>query len=141
MRKVINNKVYDTTTAVVVGTYSSSAPTSDLDYRRETLYKKRTGEYFIYGEGGPRSPYAKVMDDGSWGWGEAIHPVSLALAQKFAETKLTAAEYEGAFGALDDDTLTVSLPPRLIEAIRAMAEELGLSVSDYIKRVCENLFE
>ena len=57
MKKIINGKVYDTETAQVLGSWSNM---SDRSFERidETLYRKRTGEFFLHGEGGPMSRYA-----------------------------------------------------------------------------------
>ena len=50
MRKIINKKMYNTNTAVEIASCSNDASTSDFDYYEETLYKKKTGEFFLYGE-------------------------------------------------------------------------------------------
>lgn len=51
MKKIINGKKYDTETATSVGEYSSNYACSDYKHYDETLYKKKTGEFFLYGEG------------------------------------------------------------------------------------------
>ena len=48
MKKIINGKKYDTETATSVGEYSSNYACSDYKYYDETLYKKKTGEFFLY---------------------------------------------------------------------------------------------
>ena len=57
MKKVINGKVYDTDTAREVGCFDSGAGDRLFGWS-ETLYVKRTGEYFLFGEGGPGSKYS-----------------------------------------------------------------------------------
>lgn len=56
MKRVIEGHRYDTDTAKKIGTdgYSNR---SDFDYWEETLYKTKSGFFFIHGEGGPRSRY------------------------------------------------------------------------------------
>ena len=55
MKKIINGKLYDTETAKLIGrSYHGEGP-RDFRHYSEELYRKRTGEYFLYGEGGPMS--------------------------------------------------------------------------------------
>ena len=51
MRKIINNKVYDTDTATWIGLSDNGHEYNDSAYSGETLYRKRTGEHFLHGEG------------------------------------------------------------------------------------------
>lgn len=73
MRKIINGKLYDTDTATRIGQRESNIY-SDFDYISETLYQKKTGELFIFGEGGARSCYSEARGNGNWGGGCAIIP-------------------------------------------------------------------
>lgn len=57
MRRIINGKAYDTDTAKQIAKYDNGLLPDDFDYIEETLYLKKTGEYFILGEGGARSKY------------------------------------------------------------------------------------
>ena len=66
MKKIINGKLYDTDTAKEMGTGCASCSPRDFHYYSETLYRKRTGEYFLYGEGGPASRYAERVDNNMW---------------------------------------------------------------------------
>ena len=66
MRKIINNKVYDTSTAAMIGLSDNGHEYHDLAYSGETLYRKRTGEYFLHGEGGPMTSYAVRTGSNNW---------------------------------------------------------------------------
>lgn len=46
MKFVINGRSYDTDTAILVGEHVSGEPI-EPGYTRETLYRKREGEYFL----------------------------------------------------------------------------------------------
>ena len=46
MKKYINGKVYDTETAQLIGTYANGGNWRDFSHYEETLYRKRTGEFF-----------------------------------------------------------------------------------------------
>lgn len=51
MKKIIFEKLYDTETAKLIGTYNSNnLPIDETDIIEE-LYRKENGEFFIYGKG------------------------------------------------------------------------------------------
>lgn len=141
MKKIISNKVYDTSTAREIGCNSYSNP-RDFNYWCETLYCKRTGEYFLHGEGGPMSRYSEQIEQNSWSSGEKIIPLSYENARKWAEENLTADEYEREFGEITEDetaeTINVSMPAALAAKLRRRAQEEGVSVSRLIASILEN---
>lgn len=135
MKQIINNKKYDTETAREVGSNSYGYP-RDFDWWEETLYCKRTGEYFLFGEGGPRSRYAEQVEQNSWSGGSRIMPLNYENARLWAEENLTADEYEDEFGEVAEDdsteTITISMPAELIAKVRREAQKNGTSVSKFI---------
>lgn len=137
MKKIINGKLYDTETAKCLGSDSYSNP-RDFNYWCEVLYKKRTGEFFIFGEGGPMSRYSRSLGDNSWSGGEKIIPLTLSKAQEWAEEHLSADEYEEAFGLPDEDAedvdLHVTISARLMAEIKAKAAEKGESITALVER-------
>ena len=135
MKKIINGKLYDTETAKRIGVDSYSN-TRDFHYWSEELYVKRTGEYFLHGEGGPASRYAKAVDGNSWTGGEKIIPMSDKAAREWAEEHLDADDYEAAFGMPDEgdsELLSVQLPAPMMEAIRQRAKAEGKNVSEWVR--------
>lgn len=107
MRKIIHNKVYDTDTAKLVGHWSASVAVSDFSWYAEDLYRKRTGEYFVYGEGHAASPYRERSYD-MWAPGEQIVPVGYDEARRWAEGHLEADEYEAEFGVPEEGEAVIS---------------------------------
>lgn len=101
MKKVILGKLYDTETAEYIGSYQYSKP-NDFEYEREVLYKKKTGEYFLYGEGGPKSKYVKVVGQNEWSGGEKIIPMDVESAKEWAEEHLDGDAYIAAFGDVEE---------------------------------------
>lgn len=101
MKKIINGKRYDTDKARMIGEDSYSNP-RDFSYWCETLYQKRTGEFFLYGEGGPASKYAESRGQNTWGGGSKIIPLSYNVAKKWAEDHLDADTYENLFDVIED---------------------------------------
>ena len=137
MKKIINGKVYDTATAQCVGEWSNPYNRRDFNWVEETLYRKRTGEFFIYGEGGPRSQYAKEIGTRQWSSGERIMPLTWDEAREWAEEKLAADEYEQAFGEVADDDskayLNAYIPTSCIEYAKRAAAKQGINLSAYIE--------
>lgn len=97
MKKVIDNRLYNTDTAEEIESYESPYFSSDFHYYEETLYRKRTGEFFLYGSGNGLSPYSKSYCDG-WGPGEGILPLSLDEAKAWVERHMSAEDYILLFG-------------------------------------------
>lgn len=98
MKKIINGKMYNTETAVKLGTGESCLSVNDFGYYKEALYRKRTGEYFLYGEGGARSKYSKQRELNSFGPGDGFTPLTESGARIWAEKYLDADEYCEIFG-------------------------------------------
>lgn len=142
MNKVINGRRYDTDTAREVG-YATYSNPGDFNHWSETLYRKSTGEYFLYGEGGPMSRYATAIGQNQWSGGERIMPLTLGEAQKWAEQHLSADEYEKIFGAINEHDkkrlASFYLPEAAIEKIARSAASQGISKSEVIERLAENL--
>lgn len=101
MKKIINGKLYDTDTAELLGSYHNDLSPSDFEYFYEELYKKKTGEFYIYGEGGPKSDYAEFQENVSIR-GKRIIPISEDRAKGWAERNLEADEYMKIFGKVNE---------------------------------------
>lgn len=121
MNKTINGKRYDTEKAIEVGRADNGLPYGDLDYYSETLYRKRTGEFFLHMEGGPRSGCAKA-DGTGWVGGEELRPVSFDDARAWAEKNLTADEYAELFGEPGEDGAAVVATFSISAAAKARLE-------------------
>lgn len=75
MMKVINNKRYNTKTAEYFGRYEHDTDDTDARYIEE-LYRKRTGEFFLYTKGGKDSIYKVEVSFNKYKEGEKIIPLS-----------------------------------------------------------------
>lgn len=107
MRKVINNKVYDTSTARYVGSSSNTI-----------LYQKRTGEFFLYHVGGN------------------IEPMSYDGAKAWTKDFLSSQKYVRYFGKpQEDDTrivISISIRKDTHAKLKQEAAKAGKTVSEYI---------
>ena len=136
MKKVINGKLYDTDTAKSLGDWHNTWDTGDFKYTHEELFRKRTGEFFLHGVGGPMSRYAKSCGTSGWTRGERIQPLTPAAAREWAEEHLSADEYAEIFGMPDEDAgpckLCINLPADLDARMRERAAELGVPVTTVV---------
>ena len=108
MNKVINGKRYDTDKAEEAGRWDNGLYPGDLDYYGEELYRKRTGEFFLHREGGPRSVLARA-DGTGWAGGEDVVPLPYEEARRWAEEKLDADGYAALFGEPDEGAAAVNV--------------------------------
>ncbi len=140
MRKVINGKVYDTSTAKLSGISSNASAVTDFTYCEERLYRKKTGEYFLHGFGGPTSKYA-VHENDRWSGGEQIIPLSINAAMDWAERELSGEEYESLFGEIVEDdekkVVTFSLSNASVERLSRYSSTSGDTKSSIIESLID----
>ena len=122
MKKVISGRLYDTETALEVGEWDNGLGDRDFGLEVETLYRKRTGEYFLHG----------------WGAGAEIRPLTYEQAREWAERRLGADDYQEEFGPAPEGEAvhvhaTVSESAR--RALDAEAARTGESRSAIIERL------
>jgi hypothetical protein len=141
MKKIINGKRYDTATAKKIGD-ASHGSNRDFRYWYEALYQKKTGEFFLYGEGGPSSKYSRSTGQNEWSGGEEINPLTLAEAQEWGEKYLDADEYEEVFGKAEEGKAQVST--WVLDSVKAEADKLreqGYTLADIFAAGVEALKE
>lgn len=140
MKKIINGKKYDTETAQKMGWWSANYSVSDFHFYEETLFRKRTGEFFLHGSGNAASKYARRIEMNSWGGGEEIIPLTYEAAREWAEEHLDVDDYEKIFGEVSEDeeekrTTTVSLSVAALEKAKRESSKAGVFLSDYIEKL------
>jgi len=102
MKKVINRKRYDTDTAKKVAWWSTGGSMSDFRYSEEDLYRKKTGEFFVHGQGHGMTRWGTSKDNGnSRGWGEDIQPLTEEEARDWVE-HYSNEDYEAIFGEVEE---------------------------------------
>ena len=100
MKKIIDNKKYDTATATCLAHWWNGLPGNDFNHMEERLYRKKNGEYFIHGEGGAMTCYCRTIGQNEWSGGEDITPLTEAEARKWVEEKAND-RYEEIFGEVE----------------------------------------
>ena len=115
MVKYIKGRVYDTVKARIVGSSGD-----------QTLYRKRTGEYFLGGD-------------------SKITVLTVNEAEAWAEEHLTTDEYDAAFGEIvEDESLThisYNIKAENAERIRRAMSETGKSGGAIIDELIEKVLK
>lgn len=137
MKKIINNKLYDTATAKKLAEWDENG-TDSRNYISESLYRKKTGEFFVFGDGGANTKYARIGRLNVFEPGSAILPMSLEQAKEWALDRLPKNEYDDIFGDMIDDdgstTVTsIRLPSALLETVRRRAQEKDETTAEFIR--------
>lgn len=120
MKKIINGKVYDTDTAKYIGS-DNDQPTGNWG---ETLYRKKTGEFFI----------------DHWDvWSERrIEPMTFKAAQKWTEEHLSAETYIELFGEPDESgeavTLGIQVSAEAAAKLKREAARNGISQREQLEK-------
>jgi hypothetical protein len=96
MKRIVNGKVYDTETAECVADWHNSFYGGDFQRCEESLYRTKKGAWFLAGEGGPMSKYARPVGNMTSG-GEGLEPITPKEAQEWLEAKGFTAELEEYF--------------------------------------------
>lgn len=138
MKKVINGALYNTDTAQELGsTEPAGCSKRDFNYFRETLYRTKSGKYFLHGEGHGNSRYG-VWHGNDGGWGEKIMPMTLEEAMEWAERNLSGEEYIKIFGEPEEASgnkvpLNLSVSAEFKSLLTKLREETGKSISQIIE--------
>ena len=143
MKKIINGSLYNTETARNLSSWANGLTPNDFGYCSETLYRTKSGKYFIHGEGGPQSTYGEWHGN-TGGWGEEIRPYTPSEAREWAEEKLTADEYAELFGEPEEasdtrEILNISIPADLKAKLERMRSETNKSISQIIADLVADL--
>lgn len=124
MKRIIGGRQYDTAKAKAIGSRTAGGHSiRDFYYIYETLYRKRTGEFFLHGEGGALSQYRVVIAQNEYASGENIVPLSYETAREWAEKYLTVEEYEKTFGIVPEDDGATALYCQIDSSVLARARQ------------------
>lgn len=99
MKQIIDGKRYDTDAATYIGNGGSDGNTSVTDFRYwdANLYLTAKGRFFLAGEGGALSMFARSAGQNATRGGAGIIPLSTCEALDFCERHLHPSEYERFF--------------------------------------------
>lgn len=138
MKKVINKKLYNTETAERVGSWDNGHYTNDFAYCSEDLYRTKSGNFFLHGEGGPLSKYAQSSGN-STGWGEKIVPLTYDDAQEWAEKHLDGDDYINIFGEPEESDDKSALNVRISNVAYIKLKQTAAKQGITLAQAVENL--
>lgn len=137
MKQIIKNKLYDTKTAEFCGSYSAPLYRTDAHYYIEKLYRKKNGEFFLYGEGGALSPYSEQIETDTWGSGSKIISMTIEEARRWAEKHLNTEDYLNLFDISEDKEtilyLTVSFETK--KKIKTICAQEGIDINEKLNEI------
>ena len=102
MRKIINKKMYDTDTAECVEEFENTPYKSNFHYYKKMLYRKKTGEFFLYGYGNGATSYRTEYIGGTCSSGEKIIPLTEEDAKEWVEAYGCVSTYIELFGEVEE---------------------------------------
>lgn len=136
MKKITNGVLCNTATANKIGGYEYLSR-GDFAHYEEALYRTKSGKYFLYGKGGPASPYSKQIAQSEWAPGEAIKLLPPEAARQWAEDHLDAAEYIAAFGEpgeMASVLIADETKAKLVELKRKTGKDIDKIISEAVDR-------
>ncbi len=101
MKKIINNKLYNTDTAESLGQKEWGEPT-DFYYIFESLYRTSKGNFFLYRKVGAGSEFAKPIGNNSWVPREDIETLDKEQTRNWAIDYLEQSKFEEIFGVIEE---------------------------------------
>lgn len=138
MNKIINGKRYNTESAKLLGSFDNGEYPSDLSYVRESLYRTKSGQYFIHGEGGASTQYAQQREISGWRPGEKIIPLAEDCARNWAEEHLSGEVYERIFGETQEaepETKLVRISAETSALLEQLKERTGETYMNIVGRL------
>ena len=100
MKDRINGHKYDTDTAVFVARYSVQGDEVRYSFT-ETLFYKKTGEFFVYSRGGDRDE--EDFNNDYWVYRPEIIPFSFQEAKRWVELHCSKYKFISLFGNESDE--------------------------------------
>lgn len=158
MKKIINGKRYDTDTATLIDYYMINSIGFDkvdkgnvesfkkfisekklLDQRLENLYRKKTGEFFLYTLNSPMSELAERKLYGKRNY-ENIIPLSIDEAKEWLEECSDTETYESVFELKEEGNMAFSLliPENLYNKLKEKSEKTEKTMKDIIVEALES---
>lgn len=128
--QIINGKRYDINRATILYNWNNRKLESDPDYLSESLYRKKTGEYFLYGIGGANTRYG-VWEGVTGRAGDKIMPLTPAEARLWVESHATADEYAEIFSVSEKAPMRFnSVSPEIRQKMERIREETGKTLTE-----------
>lgn len=108
----------------------------DHQYEEQTLYRKQTGEFFLYEKGNAASRYAERRGPSTWTGGTQITLLKEDEAREWVSEYLDADTFLRFFEAQEEPTkITINLCQSAQEALERLAKEQNKSISEVVEEL------
>lgn len=142
MKRTLRGRLYDTDSATLIGEYTNSALPSEQF--TEQLYIKKTGEFFLYGKGGPDSKYNKFVRN-TYYPNEKIIPLSYDQAEQWAIAHLSNIKYNRYFGDIAEDNIkqrfNLDITAATVKKIKRLAYQHNMAPSKFITYLIDEIYK
>lgn len=146
MKKRIHGLMYNTETAKLIAEVDNGFPVNDFKHAEYKLFKKRTGEYFLYGKGGGLSDCAQYNPAmGGYQGGEIIKPYTIDETKAWLEEWQDDFDhdiYDQEFGKIKRSGEKVSklfsITTSAAEKLERMASVQGKTQSEIVENLIDN---
>lgn len=102
MKKIINHKKYDTETAEIIATGSHEYPGSEYMYVSETLYLKKSGEFFLLGSESTVEAFSNNAKDCYYFEAPICIILDIDAIKRWASDCLSVEDYEAIWGEVSE---------------------------------------
>ena len=140
MKRIIENRVYDTDTAKLIATVKNDRHIgADRKTLEESLYQKKNGEFFLYRPNLAGTDAAHNIGISSCPHDKENHIFALTYEQacKWGESEMSADDWLAVFGEPEEDDskaqIHVNLSKAAIIKLKQAAQKDGQTVSAYIE--------
>lgn len=143
MKKYIQGRKFDTSTAKQVWTKNNGFGVNALNYTEETLYLKKSGVYFLYQKSGPLGDFAIKKGQENVGR-ELITPLTYKEALKWASNKIPSEIFSKYFDKPTEDQTRVirsySFSKQAVAILKRANQVTGIDQSDLLEKlIIDNL--
>lgn len=143
MKKIIGNKVFDTDTAQLIKRADHDNITSSEGKCKQSLYRKRTGDYFLCVSGARTDTFHNLhLADVKHDRERHIYPLTYEQTRSWAEAEMTADEWLAIFEPAEDDSLcplNLTLSAAATSKFRLAAQRQQISQRELMERLIDTL--
>lgn len=143
MKKVIRNKVYDTDTATLIKQADHPNITNGEGPCKQSLYRKRTGDYFLYVSGATTDTFHNLrIATQTHDREHHIYLLTYDQARAWCEAEMTADEWLKHFSPIEDDSLcalNLTLSASAVSKFKVVAQQQQISQRELMERLINTL--
>lgn len=143
MKKIINNKVFDTDTAKLIKQADHDNIKSSEGSCKQSLYRKRTGDYFLCVSGARTDTFHNLhLDAQTHDRERHIYCLTYEQARAWCEAEMTAEEWLENFEPAEDDSLcplNLTLSASAVSKFRLSAQQQQISQRELMERLIDTL--